>query len=118
MKPGDVNSVADFIKFLNSKKELSMGEVHTASQRLVDVYGDKILPGGALDEELSTDEKLARITWKSAHKQMRENIDNLDYKKYDTLYEKALTFKYKTKRGFSKLFWVLFLALIFFALFF
>ncbi len=116
MKPEDVNSVADFMKFINSKKELPMGEVHKASQRLVEVYGDKILPGGAFDEELNTDEKLARMSWEVAHKQMRENIDNPDYKKYDTLYEKASTVKYKFKRGFSKLFWGIFIAMVFFAL--
>lgn len=116
MKPEDVGSVSDFVKFIHSKKEHSTGDLHTASQRLIEIYGDKIIPGGALDEELNEDEKFARIMWGATHDLLRKDIDNKDYKKYDLLYEKASTVKYKSKRFFTKLFWVLFIALIFFAL--
>lgn len=116
MKPEAINSVDDFFKYLKSTKSASATDMLAATKRLIDIYGEKIIPGGALDEELNEDEKIARIAYVSAHEQLKDTVGG-EFKKYDNLYEKAATLKFKSKRFFPKLFWGIFVAMIFLALF-
>lgn len=107
LKVEDIKTVHDFTAFL--KDGTPMGEVSKAVEKLLEIYGKKIIPGTAPDKELGDEEIYARAAYSSAITQLNQVAG---VKKLNTAIEMLSVVEFKIKRTAPKVFKVIFFGLV------